>query len=208
MKRLILAVVVVAALAPTVLRAEEGKFMVTLRGDYLKPADKSDAIPSLSVAADAITVSTKVIPDLNFSYFFTPSLAANLVLTIPQEHEVELNDTKIGTFKHLPPTLTLQYHFLPEGMVRPYVGAGVNLTLISSVDLNVPNVGALDLESSSVGYAVGAGVDIKVGEKLFLNLDAKYVNITSDVTLKANDTKVSAVEVNPLLLGGGIGIRF
>lgn len=208
MKRLILAMVAVAVLAPTVLRAEEGKFMVTLRGDYLKPADKSDAIPSLSVAADAITVSTKVIPDLNFSYFFTPSLAANLVLTIPQEHDVELNDTKIGTFKHLPPTLTLQYHFLPEGMVRPYVGAGVNLTLISSVDLNVPNVGALDLESSSVGYAVGAGVDIKVGEKLFLNLDAKYVNITSDVTLKASDTKVSAVEVNPLLLGGGIGIRF
>lgn len=208
MKRLILAVVAVAVLAPTVLRAEEGKFMVTLRGDYLKPADKSDAIPSLSVAADAITVSTKVIPDLNFSYFFTPCLAANLVLTIPQEHDVELNDTKIGTFKHLPPTLTLQYHFLPEGMIRPYVGAGVNLTLISSVDLDVPNVGALDLESSSVGYAVGAGVDIKVGEKLFLNLDAKYVNITSDVTLKANDTKVSAVEVNPLLLGGGIGIRF
>lgn len=208
MKRLILAMTTAAILVPVLAAAEEGKFMVTLRADYLKPADKSDAIPSLSVAADAITVSTKVIPDLNFSYFLTPQLAANLVLTIPQEHDVELNDTKIGTFKHLPPTLTLQYHFLPEGMVRPYIGAGVNLTLISSVDLAVPGVGALDLESSSIGYAVGAGVDIKVGEKLFLNLDAKYVNITSDVMLKANDTKVSAVEVNPFLLGGGLGFRF
>ena len=56
----------------------------------------------------------KTIPELDISYFFTPNIAAELVLTVPQEHRVYLNGTDIGSFKHLPPTLTLQYHFMPQ----------------------------------------------------------------------------------------------
>ncbi|MCC6929637.1 MAG: OmpW family protein [Gemmatimonadaceae bacterium] len=184
----------------------EGKFMVRLRALSLTPADKSDAIPSLSVAADAITVSKKIFPEVDVSYFFTKNVAAELVLTYPQQHDVELNGAKIGTFKHLPPSLLLQYHFLPEGVFRPYIGAGANLTLISSVDIKVANVGALDLESSSVGVAGQLGADIKVGAKHFLNIDIKKVTIGSDVT--KGGTKVSAVKVDPLLLSVGFGIRF
>ncbi len=184
----------------------EGKFMVRLRALSLTPADKSDAIPSLSVAADAITVSKKIFPEVDVSYFFTKNVAAELVLTYPQQHDVELNGTKIGTFKHLPPSLLVQYHFIPDGVFRPYVGAGANLTLISNVDINVPSVGALDLESSSVGVVGQLGADIKVGSKHFLNIDLKKVTIGSDVT--KGGTKVSAVKVDPLLLSVGFGIRF
>ena len=184
----------------------EGKFMVRLRALSLTPADKSDAIPSLSVAADAITVSKKIFPEVDVSYFFTKNVAAELVLTYPQQHDVELNGTKIGTFKHLPPSLLVQYHFIPDGVFRPYVGAGANLTLISNVDINVASVGALDLESSSVGVVGQLGADIKVGSKHFLNIDLKKVTIGSDVT--KGGTKVSAVKVDPLLLSVGFGIRF
>lgn len=184
----------------------EGKFMVRLRALSLTPADKSDAIPSLSVAADAITVSKKIFPEVDVSYFFTKNVAAELVLTYPQQHDVELNGAKIGTFKHLPPSLLVQYHFIPDGVFRPYVGAGANLTLISNVDINVANVGALDLESSSVGVVGQLGADIKVGSKHFLNIDLKKVTIGSDVT--KGGTKVSAVKVDPLLLSVGFGIRF
>ena len=184
----------------------EGKFMVRLRALSLTPADKSDAIPSLSVAADAITVSKKIFPEVDVSYFFTKNVAAELVLTYPQQHDVELSGAKIGTFKHLPPSLLVQYHFIPDGVFRPYVGAGANLTLISNVDINVANVGALDLESSSVGVVGQLGADIKVGSKHFLNIDLKKVTIGSDVT--KGGTKVSAVKVDPLLLSVGFGIRF
>ncbi|MFN8667054.1 MAG: OmpW family outer membrane protein [Gemmatimonadaceae bacterium] len=180
--------------------------MVRLRALSLTPADKSDAIPSLSVAADAITVSKKIFPEVDVSYFFTKNVAAELVLTYPQQHDVELNGAKIGTFKHLPPSLLVQYHFIPDGVFRPYVGAGANLTLISNVDINVANVGALDLESSSVGVVGQLGADIKVGSKHFLNIDLKKVTIGSDVT--KGGTKVSAVKVDPLLLSVGFGIRF
>jgi len=119
---------------------------------------------------------------------------------------VKLNDTKIGTFKHLPPTLLAQYHFIPDGVVRPYIGVGANLTLISSVDIKVPNVGALDLESSSVGAAAQAGADIKLAPGKYLNIDVKKVMIGSDVLL--GTTKVSAVKVDPWLVSIGLGVRF
>lgn len=184
----------------------EGKFMVRVRALSLTPADKSDAIPSLRVPTDAITVSSKIFPEIDVSYFFTKNIAAELVLTYPQQHDVELSGTKIGTFKHLPPSLLLQYHFLPDGKFRPYIGAGANLTLISDVQLAVPGVGALDLEDSSVGVVGQLGADFKVGPKHFINVDVKKVTIGSDVLAGGN--KVSAVKVDPFLVSVGFGIRF
>lgn len=194
------------AAAPVAAQQSEGKFLVRVRALSLTPADKSDAIPSLSVPTDAITVSTKIFPEIDISYFFTKNLAAELVLTYPQEHDVELSGAKIGTFKHLPPSLLLQYHFLPDARFRPYVGAGANLTLISDVNLRVPNVGALDLEDSSIGVVGQIGADLKVGPRHFLNLDVKKVTIGSDVLAGGN--AVSAVKVDPFLVSLGFGIRF
>jgi len=76
------------------------------------------------------------------------------------------------------------------------------------VKLAVPEVGALDLGSSSVGAAAQAGVDIQVADRWFLNLDVKYVQIKSDVKLAASGAKVSAVKVDPMLYGVGLGYRF
>lgn len=198
----------ILAVSPALARAEEGPLQVRLRGVYIDTANKSDAIGALGVPADAIHVSNKTIPEVDFSYFLTPHVAAELILTYPQKHDVDVAGTKIGSFKHLPPVLGLQYHFAPSGVVRPYVGVGVNLTLLMDVDLAVPGVGALDLESASVGVAGQAGLDVKIAERWFLNADVKYVTIRSDVSLAASGAKVSAVQVDPWLIGFGIGYRF
>lgn len=201
--------VVCAVAAPSFAYAQAGDFMVRARATYLKPADKSQAIPSLGVATDAIEVSSKTIPEVDFVYFFTNNIAGELVLTVPQKHDVTINGIgKIGTFKHLPPTLLAQYHFNPSGQFNPYVGAGINFTHISSVKLNVPGVGDLDLESTSVGPALQAGFDVRLDKNWSLNFDVKYVQIRSDVMLKATNTKVSEVEVDPYLISVGVGYRF
>ncbi|MCA9722568.1 MAG: OmpW family protein [Gemmatimonadetes bacterium] len=191
---------------PLMAQQADGPWMLRIRGLALEPANQSSAIPSLSVPEDAITVSSKIFPEIDLSYFFTANIAAELVLTYPQQHDVELSGTAIGSFKHLPPTLMLQYHVLPTGSVRPYLGAGVNLTLLSDVNLSVPGVGALDLEDSSLGGALQAGADIRMGGGYFLNLDAKKVIIRSDVL--AGDAAVSTVKVDPWLLSVGVGRRF
>ena len=206
MKKQAIAVALCAVFAAPAFAQSAGDILVRLRAVNIDTADKSDAIPSLSVPEDAITVSSKVIPEVDISYFFTKNIAAELVLTIPQKHDVELSGTKIGTFKHLPPTLSAQYHFMPDQTFRPYVGAGVNYTIISSVKLDVPGVGPLDLERRSVGLSYGAGFDYVVAKDLFLNFDVKKLQLRADV--KAGGTKVSEVRLDPLLVGIGVGKRF
>ncbi len=202
MKTYVLPVALAAGLLGSApLHAQEGPWMVRLRAVALQPADKSDAAPG--IPADAIHVSSKTIPEVDISYFFTKNFATELVLTVPQEHDVTLAGTKIGTFKELPPTLTAQWHFLPGQTVDPYVGLGLNLTLISDVKLAG---GALDLDKSSVGPAAQAGVDFKVAKQCFINLDVKYVQLRSDV--KAGGAKVTTVKVDPMLYGVGVGYRF
>lgn len=208
MKKLVVLALLGVALVPSIALAQEGSLLVRARAVYIYPADKSDAIPSLKVPDDAITVSKKTIPEVDFTYFLTKNIAAELILTYPQKHDVKLSGTNIGTFKHLPPVLSLQYHLAPEGTLRPYIGVGANLTLISNVELTVPGVGALDLSSPSVGVSGQAGFDFKLSPKLFFNADAKWVMLRSDVELKAGGTKVSVVRVDPWLIGVGLGYRF
>jgi outer membrane protein len=188
-------------------QAQEGRFLVRMRPVYISPANHSDAIPALGVQKDAITVTSKVIPEVDLTFFLSRYFAAELVLTYPQEHDVKLNGAKIGTFSHLPPSLLVQAH-LPLGRFDPYVGAGVNLTLITATDLEVPSVGELELERASVGVAGQAGMDVRLYKRWSLNLDVKYVTIRSDVKLKSTGAKVSEVRVDPWLFGGGLAYRF
>lgn len=183
-------------------QAQDGNWLVRVRAAHLNPADKSAPLGGIG-AADRITVSDKTIPEFDISYFFTPNLAAELVLTYPQKHDVLLDGAVIGSFKHLPPTLLGQYHFDAIGQFTPYLGAGVNFTRISNVHLLN---GAGDLESHSVGLALQAGVDYKINNNWSLNLDIKRINIRSDVTVAG--ATVSQVKVDPTLVAVGVGYRF
>jgi outer membrane protein len=118
-----------------------------------------------------------------------------------------VSGTSIGTFRHLPPVLTVKYDFLPNQDLQPYVGVGVNLTLISDVNLAVPGVGHLTLNSSSVGPALQAGLDYKIAEHWYLNGDLKWFKLGSEVDLTGTG-KVSTVHIDPFLIGIGIGYRF
>jgi len=203
--------VVLAALGATaplgVVRADEGSWEMRVRGVYLDAAQKSDAIGALGVPSDAIHINNKWLPDVDFEYYFAPNWSAELVLTYPQSQTVTVSGTDIGTFKHLPPVITAKYGFLPDSDFRPYVGAGLNITLISSVHLAVPGVGALKLDNSSIGPALQAGFDYKVADHWFANFDVKWAKLASDVKL-ADGTKVSTVHIDPFLFGAGVGYRF
>lgn len=182
--------------------AQESPWQVRARAVYLDPADKSAPVAGVG-ASDRITVSDKTIPEVDISYFFTPNWAAELVLTYPQKHDVYLDGGKIGTFKHLPPSLLLQYHFTNSTPLKPYLGAGINYTRISSVNLLG---GGAHLENDSFGLAVQAGVDYQLDKNWSLNFDVKKVQIRSDVFI--GGAKASRVKVDPVLVGVGVGYRF
>jgi outer membrane protein len=203
MKKSMLAVMMaVIGLVGSNVMAQESPLLVRARAVYIDPANQSAPVGGAG-ASDRIHASTKTIPELDVSYFFTPNWAAELILTYPQKHDVTLDGAKIGSFKHLPPTLTAQYHFLPGANINPYVGAGVNYTLISSVSLLN---GAGSLEHDSMGLALQAGVDFKLDKNWSINLDVKKVQIRSDVNISG--VRASEVKVDPLLVGVGVGYRF
>ena len=186
-----------AAAAPAAdAQAEKGNFIVRARAVHLDSANKDST-------GLGLTINNKTLPEVDISYFFSPNLAAELILTYPQKQRVYSNGAQIGSFKHLPPTLTLQYHVTGLGGWRPYVGAGVNYTNITAVDILD---GAVGLKHNSYGLAVQAGADILLGGGWLLNIDAKKVQIGTNVYLNGADQ--GKFKVDPLLLSVGVGMRF
>ncbi len=187
-------------------RADDDSWEVRLRGVYLAAAQQSDAVTGL-LPANAITINDKWLPDVDIEYFFVPHWSAELVLTYPQTQDVYVEGTKIGTFKHLPPVLTAKYNFLPGEKFQPYVGAGVNVTLIFDTNLDVPGVSPLKLNSTSVGPALQAGFDYNIQDRWYANVDVKWMLLGSNVYLPGQ-VRISSVELNPFLIGVGVGYRF
>lgn len=155
-----------------------------------------------SSPVSGVAVSSKTIPEVDISYFFTSNVSAELILTYPQEHDVTLNGAKLGTLKELPPTLLVQYHFAPGSAFNPYVGAGVNYTLFS--DVNIPG---FNVSSNSTGGALQVGADIPLSGNLSFNVDVKKVWMKADVSTAAG-AYVTTLKVDPVLFGVGLGWKF
>jgi len=173
----------------------EGPWLVRVRAVHLDPANDDDTGLDLSI-------NSRWIPEVDVSYFFTPNIAAELVLTVPQKHSVSAGGTEIGSLKHLPPTLLAQYHFTNFQGFKPYLGGGVNYTRFSSVNLPA----GVDIDRDSFGPALQAGVDFPLTKNISLNLDVKKVWIRTDVS--AGGAKLGTFKVDPVLVGVGVGYRF
>ena len=125
---------------------------------------------------------------------------------MPQKQTVASNGTALGTFKHLPPTLTLQYHFTGLQGFKPYLGAGVNYTRISSVNLDAGALNPVTLDSHSLGGALQAGVDIALDKHWSLNFDLKKVYLQTDVY--SNGVSAGTLKLDPVAASVGLGYRF
>ncbi|WP_221031254.1 OmpW/AlkL family protein [Actomonas aquatica] len=185
-----------------------GPWSVRLRATYLETVDQSPAFSALGInfADDAVIVSDKFIPEIDIDYAFNDVLSAELVLTIPQKHRVDLAGVgRLGSFKHLPPTLLLQYHPKVSDTFQPYLGVGVNFTLIFDDNLVVAGV-PLALEDYSVGLAAQAGFDVRVNDRWSFNVDVKRAAIRSDVL--AGAAKLTTAKLDPWLYAVGMKYDF
>ncbi len=151
-----------------------------------------------------LSVNDIVLPEVDISYFFSPNLAAELILTVPQEHNVSSTALggKIGTLSQLPPTLLVQYHF-PMNGYKPYVGAGINYTKFTTSDIAH---GTVTPDSSSWGGALQVGVDVPLSGNMYFNFDVKKVYIGTNIN--SGGSSLGSLRVDPLLVGVGIGWRF
>lgn len=186
----------VALLASGAIQAAQGDWLVRGRIIHINPDASSSALN--------LDVNSKTTVEADFSYFVANNLALELILAT-RKHQVTAGGAPVGSVKHLPPTLTLQYHFMPQATFRPYVGAGLNYTRFYDINLGG---GTLTVDKSSWGGALQAGADIGITKTMFLNVDVKRIWMDTDVKNKATGAHLANLKINPWIFGIGVGIKF
>lgn len=148
------------------------------------------------------------------TYFFNSNWAFEILLAAPFSHDIKLSavdqSVKIGETKHLPPTFSFQYHFLPDGTFRPYAGLGLNYTVFFDEKLDQTILDGFDLKiDGSFGLAAQLGADIKLSDKWLLNVDLRYIQIEPDATLSGGGSSdTSKIDINPMVYSISVGYMF
>jgi outer membrane protein len=181
-----------------------GGFQVRLRGAAVLP-DPSATITISGARIGGVTkVSDSFVPEADLTYFVTDHIAVEAIAAVTKHTVRNSVAGTVASVWLLPPTITAQYHFDPEGPIRPYVGAGINYTFYYDPHSALPNIGF----KNSFGWALQAGADIPVGDgPYFLNLDVKKVFIGTQVRAAGGSVQASA-RLNPWIIGTGLGLRF
>jgi outer membrane protein len=171
-------------------------------------------------AGSGVDVDSAVTLDIDFTYFVTDNFGIELLLDLSSVHDIQGTGSaavgKIGEVRVLPPALIAQYHFSPASNIRPYAGAGINYTFFLNEKTTPALTGALAATSSSVdvddtfALVAQAGVDIDIDNDWFFNVDVKYIALDTTATVSANGAAAATVDfdLNPLVIGVGVGTRF
>ena len=207
-KSLVAAMAAVASLAPIAAQAQaqENPWMVRVRAvDLLFQNGQTSTVADLNVKA-----KNQVIPEFDVSYFFTKNIAAELVLTWPQQVNITAGpgNTNIGKVSALPPSLLAQYHFTDLGAFKPYVGLGVNYTIFGNRQ-NFPALGnGVQVDNNSVGVVGQIGMDYMFDKNWGLNLDVKYATMSTNVTAVEGGANLGKLTLNPWMPAVGVTYKF
>jgi outer membrane protein len=194
MKKSIAVAAMAAAVAAAVpaAQAAEGDTILRLRAIQIQPDVDSD-VPGLDV-------DDETTGEIAITSFLSPHWALDLGVSWA-EHDITGNGTKIGTAEIWPVNLILQFHFTREGPVRPYLGAGVNYTRFDKVEVLGGNP---DVDKNSVGPVAQVGLDIPLGDRFLINVDAK--KFWAGTTF--NGVPNGDVDIDPWVFGAGVGFKF
>lgn len=242
--RKLLATAMLAALFAVPAAAQEaGDWQFRIGVGMVAPDTGNDDLVFEGTTLDTfnIDVDDGISAVFDLTYFLSPNWGVELLASTPFNHDIDGAGAlsglgKIGETKHLPPTLTLQYHFAPGRTFRPYVGAGLNYTLFFDDSTNAglhdgvvaTANGALGTNFSggdtnlslddSFGPAFQAGFDVDFGENWFWNVNVRYIMIDADATLKTRTfdpmgdetifTSTLDTEIDPFVYSAQIGFRF
>ncbi len=195
--------------------ADSGDWLVRLRALRVSPNDNSDAVST--IPGSSVSVDSDNTVELDFTYFITRKLGIEAILGT-SKHNIYGEGSikglgKIANVRTLPPTFTLQYHFEPDEMIRPYAGIGINYTKFYDQNSTSSLEGALGPTSvnldDSWGLSGQIGVDVMLNEDWFINFDAKYIRINTTATINSGGTVRNVnVDINPWFLGVGVGKQF
>lgn len=207
-KSLVAVMAAVASLAPVAAQAQsssDNPWMLRVRAvDLLWANGQTSQVQDLNIKA-----TNQFIPEFDISYFFTKNIAAELVLTWPQDVNITYTsaNANAGKVTALPPSLLVQYHFTELGAFKPYVGVGVNYTIFSNRQ-NFPALGnGFTVDQSSVGFVGQLGMDYMFDKNWGVNVDLKYATMSTNVS-QVGGASIGKLTLNPFMPAVGVTYKF
>lgn len=181
--------------------------MAVEKGDWLFRFGASSVAPK-SNNHEVVNVDSATSFTFNAAYMWTSNLSVELLAAYPFEHDINLNadGSRVGTTKHLPPTLSLQYHLVPTNKFKPYFGIGINYTNFFSERTTGALAGTnLNLDDSW-GLAGEVGADLMLNDMWLLNLSVRYIDI--DTRARLGGTSIGTVNIDPWVYSFNAGVKF
>lgn len=225
MIRTISTIAVAGLFSANVMAQGAGDWLVRVGLGHVNPDTSSGdlVVGGDTLAGAQIDVGSNTRPIVNLTYLATDHIGFEVLAAWPFDHDIDgagiLDGAgKIGDTKHLPPTLSVQYHFMPGAAFRPYAGIGLNYTNFFSSSGNETLDAALGGPSSlsikdSFGLALQVGADFDITETLFFNVDLRYIQIEADARITTQTaagevrSRIKA-DIDPFVFSAGVGFRF
>ncbi|MDT8450597.1 MAG: OmpW family outer membrane protein [Wenzhouxiangellaceae bacterium] len=225
------------------LAQEKGDWLFRIGGGYVATDTDSDdlkfeGMPLNNFKADVDDGASLI---FNLTYFLSPNWGVELLAAAPFKHDIDGEGElsmlgKLGRTYQLPPTLSLQYHFRPDRLLRPYVGVGLNYTLFFDDKVNQgTHQGIVDTANAALGtnFSGGrssldidesfgpsfqVGMDMSITERWFTNLDVRYILIDADADIRTTTFDPAGtetvfrsnldMEIDPWVVSWAVGFRF
>ncbi|NZA28232.1 OmpW family protein [Luteimonas sp. SJ-92] len=181
-----------------------GDWTLALGAHRIDPKSDNGALAGGTLPLD---VGSDVRPTFAVEYFLRDGFGLEVLAALPFQHDVSIDGLgRVGSTRHLPPTASLQYHFNRGGRVSPLLGIGLNYTKFFSEDTSGALAGGDLSLGDSWGLAAHAGLDFRIGERGSLRIDARWIDIDTDVSV--DGVRLGTAQIDPLVYGAAWVLRF
>ena len=206
MKKTLVPIAIALALGAAVPAFAQSKGDWTLGVGVHQVNPKSDN-GALAGGTLPLEIDSDVKPTVTFEYFLRDNLGLEVLAALPFKHDIAVKGVgKVGETKHLPPTVSLQYHFNSKGKVSPLLGVGLNYTTFFSEDTTGALEGTRLKLDDSWGLAAHAGLDFKVSERSAVRVDVRWADI--DTKVEVDGAKLGTANIDPLVYGVAYVLKF
>lgn len=184
---------VLVLLSPSSFAYEAGDFILRAGAASVVPSeDSSNATGGTVPAGVKVGAGSDQQLGLTGTYMFTKNIGLEVLASTPFTHYVTFDGIlkgtgTLGTVKHLPPTVSVQYFFDTGTIATPYVGVGVNYFMVLESEMTsngATTLGTTKLDvDDSVGLALSAGVDVKLDDHFVLNAAVWKIDVDTRASI-------------------------
>jgi outer membrane protein len=210
MKTRFTATLLATLLATSAQAYQAGDIILRAGAAGVLPTGESDDIAGLPAGAK-VEADDAWSLGLTGTWMATNNIGIGLLAAWPFDHDIEAKGTissldTVGETKHLPPTVTLQYHFDTGSKLHPYVGAGINYTYFFDEDTKGALSGAsLDIDDSW-GLAGELGVDYELQNDWLVSGQVWYIDISTEASVTG--LPKFDVDIDPWVVMFSVGKKF